>query len=67
MNFFHVFEKLKHKDVVNTAKEEGREEGIYETAKNGIIAGLSNEVIKLMTKLTDEQINEIRNSLNNNE
>jgi len=56
-------------------KKEGREEGekfgiekgIYETAKNGIIAGFTNEIIKAMTKLTDEQINGIHNELKMND
>jgi hypothetical protein len=43
--------------------EKGKMEEKYETAKNGISAGLSNEVIKLMTKLTDEQIDAIREEL----
>jgi len=43
--------------------EKGMEKGIYETTKNGIIAGLPNETIKIMTKLTDEQIDKIRNEL----
>ncbi len=33
------------------------------TAKNAIIEGLSNEIIKRFTKFTDEQINDIRNEL----
>jgi len=40
--------------------EKGLEKGIYETAKNGIIAGLTNDVIKIMTKLNDDQIDKIR-------
>jgi predicted transposase/invertase (TIGR01784 family) len=48
-------------------KEEGREEGkseaIIETANNGILAGFSNEIIKAMTKLTDDQIDEIRREM----
>jgi len=47
-------------------KIKGKIEGIYETAKNGIIAGFSNEIIKAMTKLTDEQIDKIREELKNN-
>ncbi|MFQ3579000.1 MAG: Rpn family recombination-promoting nuclease/putative transposase [Bacteroidales bacterium] len=70
----YLINLAKDKDIVNTAKEEGREEGvkigiekgIYETVKNGIIAGLSNEIIKLMTKLNDEQIDIIRKELETN-
>ena len=40
--------------------EKGIEKGVYETVKNGIIAGLSNEIIKLMSKLSDQQIDSIR-------
>jgi len=47
--------------------EKGMEKGIYETAKNGIIGGLSNEVIKLMTKLNDQQIDKIRFELTKND
>jgi hypothetical protein len=43
--------------------EIGIEQGIYETAKNGIIAGLSNDIIQTMTKLSIEQINMIRTDL----
>jgi hypothetical protein len=43
--------------------EIGVEQGIYETAKNGIIAGLSNDIIQTMTKLSIEQINMIRTDL----
>jgi len=60
-------------EAFDVGREEGREEGekigiekgIYETAKNGIEAGFSNEIIKTMTKLTDEQIDKIRNELKN--
>ena len=45
--------------------EKGMEKGIYETAKNGIIAGFSNEIILKMTKLSDEQIEKLRNELIN--
>jgi hypothetical protein len=31
----------------------GVEKGIHEIAQNGILASLSNEAIKLMTKLTE--------------
>jgi len=41
----------------------GKEEGIIETASNGILAGFSNEIIKAMTKLTDDQIDELRREI----
>ncbi len=34
-----------------------------ESAKKGIRAGLANDIIKLMTDLTDEQIDKIRKEL----
>lgn len=61
---------MRDKDVLNTARVEGKTEGKteekIESAEKGILAGLSNEVIKIMTALTDEQIDEIRNRLKNN-
>lgn len=54
------FEQVFVDEGFEQGREQGREEGLYETAKNGIAAGLPNEIIKLMTKLTDEQIDEIR-------
>jgi len=64
----------RNKDVLSTARIEGEikgeKKGIIkgkiEAAENGIIAGLSNEIIKIMTKLSDKQINELRNKLKNN-
>ena len=77
----YLINLAKDRDVVDTAKEEGREagreegreigreegreEGIYETVKNSIIEGLTYEIIKKITKLTDEQINKIRDELKN--
>jgi len=49
---------------IEKGMEKGMEKGIFETVKNGIIAGLTNEIIQLMTKLTEEQINIIRKELN---
>jgi ribosomal protein S13 len=43
--------------------EKGIGIGVEKAAQNGILAGLSNDVIKLMTKLTDEQIDNIREEL----
>lgn len=61
---------MRDKDVLNTARVEGKTEGKteekIESAEKGILAGLSNEVIKIMTALTDGQIDEIRNRLKNN-
>ena len=42
-------------------KLEGRLEGKLEAAMNGIKAGFSNEVISAITKLTDEEIDQLRN------
>ncbi len=69
----YLINLAKDRDVVDTAKEEGREAGreegreigIYETTKNAIIEGLPNEIIKKITKLTDEQIDKIRDELKN--
>jgi len=56
------------KNSIDTAKEEGIEIGVdqekYNSTVNGIKAGFSNEIIKTMTELTDEQINGIREKLN---
>lgn len=41
-------------------RAEGRVEGIVDVAKNAIEAGFNNDAIKIITKLTDEQIDEIR-------
>ena len=41
----------------------GLTEGIIEIARNGIVAGFPNEIIKTMTKLTDDQINELRRDI----
>ena len=62
----YVINLARDRDVVETAKEEGLEEGLYMTAKNAIVEGLSNEIIKKITKFTDEQINDLRNEMNDN-
>jgi hypothetical protein len=59
------FEQVFREEGIEKGIEEGIEKGIYQTAKNGIIGGLSNEIIKIMTKLDNEQIETIRNELNN--
>jgi len=53
------------KDGMEKGIEKGMEKGIYETAKNAIIEGLPNEIIKKITKLSDEQIDKIRKELKN--
>jgi len=75
-----VYEKYlinlgKDKDVVNTAKDEGREEGREEgmkikaekTAIKLIKKGMSNEEISEITDLPISEIEELRNELKNND
>lgn len=47
----------------NKGLAEGKSEAIIETANNGILAGFSNEIIKAMTKLSDDQIDELRREI----
>ena len=47
--------------------DQGMEKGIFETAKNAIIEGLPNGIIKKITKLSEDQIDKIRKDLKNNE
>jgi len=54
------FEQVFIDEGFEQGMEKGIEKGVYETVKNGIIAGLSNEIIKLMSKLSDQQIDSIR-------
>jgi len=71
----YLINLAKDKDVVNTAKEEGREEGeiigmnkkAKITATKLIKKGISNEEISEITDLTISEIEEIRNELNNND
>jgi predicted transposase/invertase (TIGR01784 family) len=42
---------------------EGKIEGIYIAAKNAIKAGCSNELIKVITGLSEEHINELRKKI----
>lgn len=60
-------ERTLHSDYYNKGLAEGevkgKSEGIIETANNGILAGFSNEIIKAMTKLTDDQIDELRREM----
>jgi hypothetical protein len=58
---------VRDKDVLNTARVEGKIEGKIEIALAMIVEGETNEKIKKYTKLTDEQINELRRKLNNND
>ena len=48
------------KNSLDTAKEEGVEEGKIEVAKNAIQEGLSTEVIMKITGLTKEQVEQIK-------
>jgi len=61
-----VIENESKKEGIIEGKKEGIIEGKIEAAEKGIIAGLTNEIIKIMTELTEEQINDIRNRLKNN-
>lgn len=81
--YLRYMENLSYEDSISTTKkieqedrenklrkeseEKGIEKGIYETAKNAIIEGLPNDLIKKFTKLTDIQIDIIRNELKNKE
>jgi len=62
---------VRDNDVLKTARTEGKIkgkiEGKIEAAKKGIEAGFTNEIIKIMTELTEEQINELRKDLKTNE
>ena len=49
--------------IENESKLEGIDFEKTNSAKNGIKAGFTNEVIKVMTGLTDDQINQLRNNL----
>jgi predicted transposase/invertase (TIGR01784 family) len=72
-------ESLKHyrdiKNVVDSSKEEGRLEGIEEgkeeesdeNIKNGIMKGYSNEIISDITGRNIENIQRIREEMNNNQ
>ena len=49
--------------AMQTAVENAIDNTKIEIAKKGIIAGFSNDIIKIMTDFTDENINDIRNKL----
>jgi len=57
--------------MIAIVKEEDKEEGINEgidiektkATKNGIKAGLWNDIIKIMTGMSDEQINKLRKQI----
>jgi len=51
------------KAMLSIVENEGIKEGIYFTAKNGIKAGFSNEIIKVMTGLSDDQIDKLRKNI----
>jgi predicted transposase/invertase (TIGR01784 family) len=82
----YLINLARDKDVVNTARSEGREEGVkvgiekgiqkgreeekkiqeqekIENVKRGIKAGLSNETIGLLTNISIEEIEKIRQSI----
>jgi predicted transposase/invertase (TIGR01784 family) len=54
-------EKTLQTGYFDKGKAEGRLEEKIEIAKNGIIAGFSNEIIRAMTQLTDKEIEFLRN------
>ncbi len=60
-------DSLKHyrdiKNVVDTAKEEGKEERTIEIAKQAVIEGFSVESISKITKISIDEIQKIVNSL----
>ena len=64
-----VLQKMKEnemrKEMAFSIQQEGMQEGRLaaklEDTMNGIKAGFSNEVISAITKLTDEEINKLRN------
>jgi len=62
-------DSLKHyldlKNSVDTAKYEGMHEQNLINAKNGIKAGYSNEIIKTITNLSDEIIDDLRKQIEN--
>ena len=59
----YLINMARDRDVVETAKEEGHEDGVFMVVKNAIVEGLPNEIIKKITKFSDEQIDGIRNGL----
>ena len=59
----YLINMARDRDVVETAKEEGHEDGLFMVVKNAIVEGLPNEIIKRITKFSDEQIDGIRNGL----
>ena len=52
------------KASLDTKFEEGKIEGKIETAQNAILLGLTDDIIKMITELSDEQIIDIRKNLN---
>jgi predicted transposase/invertase (TIGR01784 family) len=51
--------------IINTAKEEGKNEGKLETAKNFLLMGMDVETVAKGTKLPVEQIRKLQKSLLN--
>lgn len=70
----YLINTARDRDAINTAKEEGQEEGKIagraegkiEIAINGIKAGFSNEIISTMTGLSDDEIDNLRQQADNN-
>lgn len=65
-NYEQFTERLKRYDktIFQEGIEAGIEAGIYQAAKNAILAGLPNDTIKIITKLSEEEINKIRRDIN---
>jgi predicted transposase/invertase (TIGR01784 family) len=59
----YIINMVRDRDAINTAKDEGKIEGKIDSAKNAIKAGCSNELIKVITGLSDEKINELRKQI----
>ena len=70
----YLYKLASELDMVETSKEEGITEGFakgieqntYETTKNCIYAGLENDIIKTITGLSLNRIDEIRIEIENN-
>jgi len=56
-------ERTLQTDSFNKGETKGKAEEKIANAKNGIMAGLSNEIIKTMTQLSDEKIDALRREL----
>jgi predicted transposase/invertase (TIGR01784 family) len=56
---------MDEKARLDSAEKKGKIEGKIEAAEKGILAGLTDEIIKTITDLPLEQIKELRNKLTN--